>query len=54
MTATTPGDKPYLCDFALFGQIIYLGRNPVGSRELTKHPAIGAYIARIKELRKMR
>jgi glutathione S-transferase len=45
------GAQPYLCDFALFGQLVYLGRTPVGSQELRKHPAIEAYIARMKALR---
>ncbi len=45
------GAQPHLCDFALFGQLVYLGRTPVGSRELRAHPAIEAYIARMKGLR---
>lgn len=45
------GEQPYLCDFALFGQLVYLGRTPVGSLELSKHPAIEAYVARMKALR---
>ena len=44
------GDQPFLCDFALFGQLVYLGRTPVGSRELRKLPSIEAYLARMKAL----
>lgn len=28
------GSSPYLCDFALLGQLIYLGRTPVGAKVL--------------------
>lgn len=45
------GPQPYLCDFALFGQLVYLKRTPAGSRELLKYPAIDAYMSRMKSLR---
>jgi glutathione S-transferase len=45
------GDGPFLCDFALLGQLVYLGRTPVGSRQLVEHPAIEAYVSRMKGLR---
>jgi glutathione S-transferase len=45
------GDGPFLCDFALLGQLVYLGRTPVGSRRLAEHPAIEAYVSRMKALR---
>lgn len=46
------GSEPYLCDFALLGQIIYLSRTPVGSRQLTKHAPIENYLERMKTLRR--
>lgn len=45
------GERPLLCDFALLGQLVYLGRTPVGSACLAEHPAIGAYLERMKALR---
>lgn len=45
------GPQPYLCDFALFGQLTYIKRTPVGSRELLNYPAIDAYMSRMKSLR---
>lgn len=46
------GEQPYLCDFALLGQLVYLNRTPIGARELRKRPAIEAYVARLKALQK--
>jgi len=37
------GDKPYLCDFALLGQLIYLGRTPVGAKLLANNTAIDGF-----------
>lgn len=45
------GSQPYLCDFALFGQLVYFKRTPAGSRELLKYPVIDAYMVRMKSLR---
>ena len=50
MLATGPyllGDRPYLCDFALWGQLNYLNRTPVGGRAIKPRQAIGSYIARM-------
>lgn len=41
------GDKPYLCDFALWGQLNYLNRTPVGGASIEKRPAITTFIERI-------
>ena len=46
------GGKPFLCDFAVAGQLVYLGRTPVGARLLAEQPAINAYRNRLKTLRK--
>ena len=43
------GDQPYLCDFALWGQLVYLNWTPVGGRALERRSAIGAYIERMGE-----
>ena len=45
------GDTPYLCDFALAGQLVYMTRPPVTAEALSGRPAIGAYLERIRALR---
>lgn len=40
------GEKPYLCDFALWGQLNYLNRTPVGGEAIKLRAAIGAYLER--------
>ena len=45
------GDRPYLCDFAVFGQFVYLSRTPHGAREIAKYPSIVGYMSRMKGLR---
>lgn len=52
----TPGpfllaDRPYLCDFALAGQLVYMSRPPVTRAALEKRPAIGAFMERMRGLR---
>jgi glutathione S-transferase len=44
------GQVPYLCDFALWGQLNYLAKTPVGGEAIKGRPAIGAYLARIGAL----
>jgi glutathione S-transferase len=41
------GDEPFLCDFALWGQLNYLNRTPVGRRAIGGHERVAAYIVRI-------
>ena len=41
------GDRPYLCDFALWGQLNYLNRTPVGGQAIRPRQAIGSYIVRM-------
>ena len=51
MLASRPcllGDIPYLCDFALWGQLNYLNRTPVGGEAIKPRQAIGSYIERMK------
>jgi glutathione S-transferase len=48
------GAQPYLCDFALLGQLVYLGRTPTGSRHLSQHDAIKRYLDRMKDFRHTR
>ena len=38
------GDKPYLCDFALWGQLEYLRRTPAGGRALKGRDRIVAFL----------
>ena len=44
------GERPFLCDFALWGQLAYLRRTPVGSAEMAGRSATGAYLARIEAI----
>ena len=44
------GDRPYLCDFALLGQLVYLARTPVGGPLLSSRTAIEAFRQRMKGL----
>jgi glutathione S-transferase len=41
------GKKPYLCDFALWGQLNYLNRTPVGGSLIQKRPTITKFVERI-------
>lgn len=41
------GDKPCLCDFALWGQLEYLRRTPAGGRALKDRPHIIDFIRRL-------
>jgi glutathione S-transferase len=38
------GDKPYLCDFALRGQLRYLDRTPVGGKAIEAYAGIRRYL----------
>jgi glutathione S-transferase len=40
------GEQPYLCDFALWGQLNYLNRTPVGGQAIRKRPPITEFIKR--------
>jgi glutathione S-transferase len=42
---------PMLCDFAVNGQLVYLGRTPRGAEELPKHTPVVAFMERMKGLR---
>ena len=44
------GDRPYLCDFALWGQLNYLRRTPAGGSAIDGRKAIAAYIDRVGAL----
>lgn len=41
------GVTPYLCDFALWGQLNYLNRTPIGSRSIKTRPAVMEFIERV-------
>jgi glutathione S-transferase len=41
------GDRPYLCDFALWGQLNYLNRTPVGREAIARRKALRAFVERI-------
>ena len=42
------GEAPYLCDFALWGQLTYLSRTPVGSAAIASRATVRDYIPRIR------
>jgi glutathione S-transferase len=44
------GDAPLLCDFALWGQLEYLRRTPVGGKALARHPRTVEFIRRLKSV----
>ena len=44
------GDTPYICDFALWGQLAYLDRTPVGGEAIKGRAAIGEYLERMGAL----
>jgi glutathione S-transferase len=43
------GDVPYLCDFALWGQLNYLRRTPVGGKATAGRQPIERYMARMAQ-----
>ena len=45
------GDTPRLCDCAVLGQMVYLGRTPVGGEALAARARIQTYLDRFKALR---
>ena len=45
------GDSPYLCDFALWGQLNYLNRTPVGGPAIRKRTTLTAFLERIDDLK---
>jgi glutathione S-transferase len=45
------GDKPYLCDFAVNAQLVYMSRPPGSAEVLREYGALGGYMERMKALR---
>jgi glutathione S-transferase len=45
------GDKPYLCDFAVNAQLVYMSRPPGSAEILREYGVLEAYMARMKSLR---
>ncbi len=45
------GAAPYLCDFALFGQLAYLARTPVAGEAIKGRPAIQQFCEHMKQWR---
>jgi len=45
------GDRPYLCDFAVMGQLVYLKRTPTAGATIEPRREINAYLDRIRTLR---
>ncbi len=45
------GDKPYLCDFAVNAQLVYMSRPPGSAEILREYGVLGAYMERMKALR---
>ena len=44
------GPQPWLCDFAMFGQLRFLGFAPAGVAVLARRPALGAYVERMRQV----
>ena len=45
------GTRPYLCDFAVNAQLVYLSRPPGSAGILAGYPVLGEYMERMKSLR---
>lgn len=45
------GGGPYLCDFALLGQLRYLARTPAGGRAIERRANVRAFLERMKAIR---
>lgn len=45
------GDQPYLCDFAVNSQLVYMSRPPGSAEILAQYSVLGAYMDRMKHLR---
>jgi glutathione S-transferase len=45
------GEKPYLCDFAVNAQLVYMTRPPASAEILREFSALGEYMERMKALR---
>ncbi|WIT14262.1 glutathione S-transferase family protein [Paucibacter sediminis] len=45
------GAQPYLCDFAVNAQLVYMSRPPGSAEILGEYPALAAYMERMKSLR---
>lgn len=43
------GAQPWLCDFALFGELRFLGFAPAGTEALAARPLLGAYVERVRQ-----
>jgi glutathione S-transferase len=48
------GEQPWLCDFALWGQLNYLSRTPHGGKALAGRKAIAAFLERVRGKRAAR
>ena len=44
------GDRPYLCDFAVNAQLVYLTRPPGSAEILREFDGLGCYMERMKAL----
>jgi len=45
------GAQPYLCDFAVNAQLVYMSRPPGSAEILGEYPVLAAYMERMKSLR---
>lgn len=41
------GDEPYLCDFALWAQLAYLNRTPIGGRAIAARERVATYLVSV-------
>lgn len=47
------GERPYLCDFAVNAQLVYMSRPPASAEILNEFGALVAYMGRMKSLRSL-
>lgn len=43
------GDRPWLCDFALFGELRFLGFSKPGAAVLAQRPVLSAFLERVRQ-----
>ena len=47
------GDEPWLCDFALFGQLAFLLQEPASGERVQQHPRLLDYVKRVNALNEL-
>ena len=45
------GEQPWLCDFAVAAQLLYVSRTPLGAGAVAERPVLERYLERFRALR---